>query len=60
MGARRAATFYAFFAACKLNDVNPYRWLLDVLMRIEEHPINRIEELHPIANYQYQQSEEVV
>jgi transposase len=59
-GARWAATFYSFIATCKLHDVNPYRWLRDVLIRIQDHPVNRIAELLPLANYQYQQREEEV
>ena len=30
-GAQKAAMFYSFFACCKLNEVNPYHWLKDVL-----------------------------
>jgi len=26
-GAQKAAMFYSFFGTCKLNDVNPYKWL---------------------------------
>jgi hypothetical protein len=52
-GARRAATFYALFATCKLNDVNPHRWLRDLLMRIQEHPENRLNEPLPLESYQY-------
>lgn len=57
-GARRAATFYSFFATCKLNDVNPYRWLCDVLTRIQDHPVNQLNVLLPLENYQYQQRAE--
>ena len=46
-GARRAAMFYSFFACCNLNDVNPAEWLADVMARLPEHPVNRIEELLP-------------
>jgi hypothetical protein len=59
-GARRAATFYALFATCKLNDINPYRWLHDVLIRIQEHPVNRLNELLPLESYQYLHAEEVM
>jgi transposase len=45
--ARRAGMMYSFFASCKKNDVNPYEWLQDILTRISEHSINRIEELLP-------------
>lgn len=52
-GARRAAMFYSFFATCKLNDVDAYRWLRDVLIRIPDHPINRIHDLLPTKNYRF-------
>ncbi len=45
--ARRSAMIYSLFASCKKNDVNPLEWLTDVLTRISDHPINRIEELLP-------------
>jgi hypothetical protein len=33
---------------CKLNEVNPYDWLKDVLSRdIKETPINKIKDLLP-------------
>jgi hypothetical protein len=31
----------------KLNAVDPQAWLADVLGRIAEHPINRIDDLLP-------------
>jgi hypothetical protein len=31
----------------KLNDVEPYAWLRDVLTRLPDHPVNRLEELLP-------------
>jgi hypothetical protein len=35
---------------CKLNDVEPYAYLHDVLSRmIDGHPINRLDELLPWA-----------
>lgn len=52
-GARRAAMFYSFFSTCKLNNVDAYRWLRDVLIRIPDHPINRIQELLPTKDYQF-------
>lgn len=45
--ARRAAIFYSLFGSCKINNINPYEWLSDVLERIDDHPINRLEELLP-------------
>ncbi|MCP4269517.1 MAG: IS66 family transposase [Candidatus Brocadiaceae bacterium] len=46
-GAQRAAIFYSLFACCKLNDVDPVEWLTDVMTRLPEHPVNRVEELLP-------------
>ena len=45
--AQRAAMMYSLFASCKKCDVNPDEWLKDILNRISDHPINRIEELLP-------------
>ena len=47
--AQRIAMMYSFFASCKKQGVNPYRWLKTVLERIPDHPINKIEELLPGA-----------
>ncbi|MBK7410725.1 MAG: IS66 family transposase [Saprospirales bacterium] len=46
-GAQRAAIFYSLFACCKLNGVDPVQWLEDVMIRLPDHPVNRIEELLP-------------
>jgi len=46
--AQRAAMVYSFFASCKANDINPREWLRDVLIRIGNHPVNRLEELLPV------------
>ena len=46
-GAQRAAIMYSFFATCKINDINPYEWLKDVLTVIPDHKANRLEELLP-------------
>jgi len=45
--AQRAAMIYSMIATCKKNDVEPSEWLPDVLSRIQDHPINRIDELLP-------------
>ena len=45
--AQRAAMFYSLLATCKNYHVNPYFWLHDILNRIAQQPINRIEELLP-------------
>jgi transposase len=45
--AQRSAMIYSLIATCKKNDVEPSEWLTDVLSRIQDHPINKIEELLP-------------
>jgi transposase len=38
---------YSFFASCKKLEVNPFEWLKDVLERIPEHPVNKVDQLLP-------------
>ena len=45
--AQRAAMIYSLIATCKKNNVEPSKWLTDVLSRIQDHPINKIDELLP-------------
>ncbi len=52
-GGDYAAMMYTFFATCRLNNLEPQKWLIDVLNRIKDHPINRIEELIPTKDYQF-------
>lgn len=46
-GAKRAAMMYSFLGTCKINNVEPYAWLKDVLTRIPDHSIQNLEELLP-------------
>ncbi|AIT79730.1 IS66 family transposase [Novosphingobium pentaromativorans] len=46
-GGQRAAVLYTLIHTARLNDVDPQAWLADVLARIAEHPVNRIDELLP-------------
>lgn len=46
-GGDRAATIYSLLGTAKLNGVDPERYLREVLTRIADHPINRIDELLP-------------
>jgi transposase len=47
IGGERAAAFYSLIGTAKLNGIDPERYLTEVLARIADHPINRIEELLP-------------
>jgi hypothetical protein len=46
-GARRAAMLYSFLGTCKINGVNPFEWLRDILFKIPTHPVNKLQELLP-------------
>jgi len=46
-GGERAALMYSLIQTCKLNNVDPGAWLADVLARIADHPVNRLDDLLP-------------
>jgi hypothetical protein len=47
-GAERWATVCSLIASAKLNDVEPFTYLSDVLQRMTEgHPMSRLDELLP-------------
>jgi len=46
-GGERAAAIYSLIGTAKLNGLDPEAYLRNVLSRIADHPINRIEELLP-------------
>jgi transposase len=54
-GAKRAAMMYSFLGTCKINNVEPFAWLKDVLTRIPDHSIQNLEELLP--GYQTKKTE---
>lgn len=45
--AQRSAMLYSLLGTCKMHGINPFIWLRNVLQRIPEHPINKIEQLLP-------------
>ena len=46
-GGERAAAIYSLIGTAKLNDIDPEAYLRDVLTRIADHPVNRIDQLLP-------------
>lgn len=46
-GGERAAVMYTLIQTAKLNDIDPYAWLADVLARINDHNIRNLDQLLP-------------
>jgi len=46
-GGERAAAIYTLTETAKLNGIDPQAWLTDVLGRIADHPVNKVDELLP-------------
>ena len=46
-GGDTAATFYSLIETCKLNNINPQKYLADVLNRIADHPVKQVDQLLP-------------
>jgi transposase len=46
-GAERAAVMATLIITAKMNDVDPQAWLADVLARINDHAIHRLDQLLP-------------
>ncbi len=45
--AQRSAMLYSFMGTCKLQGINPFIWLRDVIRRIATHPVNQVDQLLP-------------
>jgi len=45
VGGERAATIYSLIGSAKLSGLDPEAYLREVLTRVADYPINRIEEL---------------
>jgi transposase len=46
-GGERAAAIYTLIVTAKLNGIDPQAWLADVLRRIADHPVSRLDQLLP-------------
>jgi transposase len=47
VGAEAVATIQSLLVSCRLHDVDPYDYLVDVLQRIDTHPAKDVEQLIP-------------
>jgi len=46
-GGKTAAVLRSFVTSCELVKVDPFAWFCDVLSRIADHPVTRLEQLLP-------------
>jgi transposase len=46
-GGERAAVMYTLIQTARLNDIDPQAWLADVLARINDHTIQKLDQLLP-------------
>ena len=47
VGAKHAGILQSLIATCRLHDIDPYTYLVDVLQRIAVHPASQVAELTP-------------
>ena len=47
LGAQRIGVIQSLLVTCKLQGVDPYPYLVDVLQRVGQHPAKRVVELTP-------------
>ena len=47
IGADRVAIIQSLLVTCRLQGVDPYTYLVDVLQRISEHPARQVGDLTP-------------
>ncbi|MCC6545661.1 transposase domain-containing protein [Candidatus Sumerlaeota bacterium] len=46
-GGEAAATFFTLIDSCRRSGHNTFEYISDILRRIGDHPVNRLEELLP-------------
>jgi transposase len=47
LGATHVGIMQSLLVTCKLHDIDPYDYLVDVLQRVGQHPASRVDELTP-------------
>lgn len=48
IGAEQIGIIQSLLVTCRLHDINPYTYLVDVLQRVSLHPASKVEELTPV------------
>ena len=46
-GAEQLGIIYSLIASCRLQNIDPYTYLVDVLLRVSDHPAKDVEQLIP-------------
>ena len=46
-GAEQLGVIYSLIATCRMQGVDPYTYLVDVLLRVGQHPASKVDELIP-------------
>jgi len=47
LGAKHVGVIQSLIVTCRLHQIDPYIYLVDILQRVSEHPASRIDELTP-------------
>jgi transposase len=47
LGARHVGIMHSLIVTCRLHQIDPYDYLVDVLQRVGQHPASRVHELTP-------------
>ena len=47
LGAKHVGIMQSLIVTCRLHEIDPYDYLVDVLQRVGQHPASRVEELTP-------------
>lgn len=47
LGAELVGIIQSLIATCRVHDINPYDYLVDVLQRVDQHPASAVHELTP-------------
>jgi transposase len=53
LGAKHVGMIQSLIVTCRLHNIDPYTYLVDVLQRVAEHPARRVAELTPRLWKQY-------
>ena len=47
LGAKHVGIMQSLIVTCRLHEIDPYNYLVDVLQRVGQHPASRVDELTP-------------